>query len=211
MQHRSVCRRAQFEAIEERVMMSAVVAHSGIAAGEIHSAPALVAPAHRDAVSGAQAHSGVVPAAQKFVPVKGTFKGGPTTVLQGDYFVVGGLSGKLGKVRFSGHADGFFSGNTLQGGYIDLTNSQGTITASLGEGKLATKGNTTQVKVELVFEDATGAYSLTRGSAGDVTLTFSGAKSPGKAIPDFTVPEARFLATILLISPDAYDKIFGRY
>jgi hypothetical protein len=68
----------------------------------IPSPPAPAALAHRDAVSGTPAHSGVVPAARKFVPVKGTFTGSHTTVLQGDYFVVNGLSGKLGKVRFSG-------------------------------------------------------------------------------------------------------------
>ena len=212
MQHRSVCHHVQFEVVEERVMMSAGVAHPGITAGAIHSPPAFAAPAHRDVVSAVHAHSGAAPAAQKFVPVKGTIKGGPTTVVQGNYFVVGNLSGKLGKVAFSGHANGFFSGNTLQGGYIDLTNSQGTVTASLGEGTLATKGNTAKVTVVLIFENATGAYSLTAGSAGDVTLKFSHGKSHAKAIPDsFAWFGSEIIFNVLLNSPDIYDRIFNAF
>jgi hypothetical protein len=210
MRRRSVCRHVQFEALEERITMSGGLAHSGVAAGEVHSPPALAAPAHPDALFGAQAHSRVVPAAKKFVPVKGTLSGGPTTVLEGDYFVVGGLSGKLGKVGFSGHADGFFSGNTFKGGYIVLSNSQGSITANLAQGTFATKGKTTQVKVSVVFQDATGAYSLTAGSAGVVTLKFSSAKSQPKAIPDLSF-QGMVAINIVLSSPDTYDKLFGEH
>lgn len=220
MQHRSVCYLTQFDTLEVRAMMSAGFAHSAVAEGENPKVPALAVPAYLKAQSGMQAHPGVALAAQKFVPVKGTFKGGPTTVLQDDYFVVGNLSGKVGKVEFSGHANGFISGNTLQGGYLDLTNSQGTITASLGEGKFVTKGNTAQVKVSLIFENATGAYGMTAGSAGDITLKFSSAKSHARtAKSNAGTPSVGFshfdpwldelLANILLNSPDAWDSIFG--
>ena len=200
--------------------MSAAPVHPGIAAAStalghagdyLKSQTAAAVFEHPVFSSTTRAHSGVAVATQKSIPVKGTLKGGSSTVLAGNLVLIGGLSGNIGKVQFHATANGVVSGNRFLDGSMHFTNSKGTITASLGHSTLVTTGNSAQLKnVLFIFQHATGIYTPAEGWAGDVTFKFfynkstsvTKAASRGQRFAAFTV-----WATIDLSSDDPYVRI----
>ncbi len=146
-------RSLQFDALEQRVTMSVVL-----------SLPAAGAMAARQLV------------------VNGNLQGGESSIIPGTNDVVmGGFNGKLGKVQLQSTLYGQVSGNRLLDGSVHLFNSQGTILAELGPGKLVKSGKSEQLKVGMTFQTATGAYNQVEGSAGIVTILLTPGKSKAKA------------------------------
>jgi hypothetical protein len=194
VQNRSKRRRLQFDSLEQRVTMSAALAHAGVAAASTGVEPAahhvknqaaFPVIEHRVYSSTTRAYPSAALAAQKVTSIKGTLKGGSSRVLAGNLVLIGGLSGNVGKVQFKATANAVVSGNTLLDGSMHFTNSQGTITASLGHGTLVKSGNTAQVKnVVFVFQQGTGSYAGVTGAAGDATFTFTKPKATAKAKTD---------------------------
>ena len=78
--------------------------------------------------------------------------------------------------------EGEVSGNTFVGGSLNLSNSQGTIIASLGPATLRKVGKAEDLKVIFVFDDATGTYIPVEGSAGTATIKLGTAKPRAKAV-----------------------------
>jgi hypothetical protein len=190
-------RSLQFEALEHRVVMSA---------GGFH--PAVVAPSrgltpiegnHMDAASAERldvragtstvpAHPNVALAAKRSAPIKGKLSGGQSSLI-GDtnYVAMEGFSGKLGKVSLQATIYGQVSGNSFEGGSLRLFNSQGVIISDLGPGTLKKSGKNEDLKVEFIFEEASGPYTQAAGSAGTLTIELKTQKSATKtAAPELS-------------------------
>jgi hypothetical protein len=124
----------------------------------------------------------VVVAAQKYVPIPGNLTGGSSALLTGrDAVLINGLHGKLGRVHFNAFADLAVSGNSLQTGELHLANSKGTLLVNLEPGTLVKRGKLEQLKVVMIVEQCTGAYTAVEGSAGTATLQLTQSKSPANA------------------------------
>jgi hypothetical protein len=146
-------RSLQFETLEQRVTMSTGLAHPGVAV-----------------------------AAQKFVPIPGNLTGGSSRLLTGTNIVlVGGLSGKLGRVQFRAFANLEVSGDNLLNGELHLSNSQGTLLVNLEPGKLVNHGKGEQLKVVMIVGQCTGPYAAVEGASGTATLKLTSSKSPTNA------------------------------
>jgi hypothetical protein len=126
--------------------------------------------------------AGVAVTAQKFIPIPGDVTGGSSNLLTGtDTVLIGGLHGKLGRVKFNGFADLSVSGKSLLMGELHLANSEGTLLVNLEPGTLVKRGKREQLKVVMIVEECTGAYTAAEGSAGTATLQITQSKSPAKA------------------------------
>jgi hypothetical protein len=151
------------------------------------------------------AHPGVAAAAQKFVPIPGDLKGGTSMLLTGtDIVLVGGLSGKLGRVHFNAFANLDVSGDNLLNGELHLANPNGTLLVNLERGNLVKHGKGEQLKVVMIVGQCTGPYTDVEGSAGTATLKLTGSKSPTNA-PKFVSLDdwnKRYLFTLFLTSAE---------
>jgi hypothetical protein len=142
----------QFESLEQRVTMSAGLIHAAVGAAAAH-----------------------------VVPVKGMFTGGSTSLPPGSLMLsIGGLSGELGKVQLTGVVGGQISGHRFVSGFMQLSNSQGSLVADLGRGTVHKSGKTQQLKLLVIVTQATGAYSDVAGSVGKARFTFTA--EPGKSV-----------------------------
>ena len=192
MNARSMKRSLQFVALERRVTMSAGINHLGgtlpaHALISVKSEHAEVASSEvsrvRLAESAGTAHPDGAVAAKKASVIKGSFAGGKSELVDGGPLIyMTGSSGKIGKVSFGAIVEGEVSGNKFLGGSLHLSNSLGTITASLGPAALKKSGKTEDLKVIFVFDDATGAYTPADGSAGAATIKLGTSKSGSKAV-----------------------------
>jgi hypothetical protein len=142
MSMRRARRSLQFESLEQRVAMSA-------------------------GLTGAAG----VRAAAHTVPVAGTFTGGSTSLAPGNILGVGGLSGELGKVQFEGSVGGQISGHRFESGFIQLSNSKGTLVADVGRGTLRGKGPAL-LRLLVVVTQATGNYASVAGAVGTARFQF---------------------------------------
>jgi hypothetical protein len=183
-------RSLQFEALEQRLAMSAgliqpafAVPIHGLAPIEgHHGGHSLPGPAEdRAGTSAGLAYPSIAAAAKKSEPIKGTLRGGESSLIPGDYVAMVGSSGKIGNVSFQATMYGQVSGNELEGGSLRLFNSHGVIIADLGPGKLIKSGATEQLKVKFIFEEATGPYAQVGGTAGTATFELKPERSVTKA------------------------------
>jgi hypothetical protein len=156
-------------------------------------------------MSAGLAHPGISVAAQKFVPIPGNLTGGSSRLLTGTNIVlVGGLSGKLGRVQFRAFANLEVSGDKLLGGELHLSNSQGTILVNLEPGKLVKHGEVEQLKVVMIVGQCTGPYAAVEGAAGTATLKLTSSKSPTNAPQYINLDDwnRRYLFTLFLTSAE---------
>ncbi len=192
MRRRSAKRSLDFVAMEHRVTMSAglpylgatLPAHAVISAQTEHAkGTPSEEPRVRLAVSAGTAHPDGTFAAEKVSVIKGSFAGGNSELVDGGPLIyMTGSSGKVGKESFGATVEGEVSGNTFVGGSLLLSNSQGTIIASLGPATPRKVGKAEDLKVVFVFDDATGKYIPTEGSAGTATIKLGTSKSGAKSV-----------------------------
>jgi hypothetical protein len=181
-----------FDSMEQRIVMSAGIAPSGAnlpAQAEVsirseHSVGASVeAPKPRLAAAAARAHPVIIVEAKPGGPIKGSFKGGQSELLEGGSLVsMTGSRGKIGNVAFAETAEGEVSGNSFLGGTLNLTNSQGTMTFTLEPGTLKQSGKDEDLKVIFIIDAASGTYVPTEGSSGNVTIKLGAAKPGAKSV-----------------------------
>jgi hypothetical protein len=195
MQSRSVRRRLQFEALEKRVTMSSGLAHPSavlVATRLDHTVDAvknqhvLAVITRAFSVSESAPNRSAAVAAGQPAQLTASLSGGSSTLLAGNLVLIGGLSGKIGKVLFHATANGVVSGKSFLDGTIHFTNSQGTISASLGHGTLIVQsgGKSAALKnLVLIVQQATGKYSPVAGVAGNLTFTFTHTTSKAQARP----------------------------
>ena len=173
---RTTRRLPQFESLEQRVTLSVGLAHPGIAVS-----------------------------AQKFVPIPGTLTGGTSKLLTGtDIVLVGGLSGKWGRVQFRAFANLSVSGDSLLNGELHLANSKGTLLVNLEPGKLVESGKNERLKVVMIVGQCTGPYAAVEGAAGTATLKLTSSKSPTNAPQYINLDDwnRRYLFTLFLTSAE---------
>jgi hypothetical protein len=150
-------------------------------------------------------HPGVVVAAQKFVPIPGNLAGGSSKLLAGTNIVlVGGLSGKLGRVQFRAFANLEVSGDNLLNGELHLSNSLGTLLVNLEPGKLVKHGTAEQLKVVMIVGQCTGPYAAVEGAAGTATLKLTSSKPTTNAPQYINLDDwnRRYLFTLFLTSAE---------
>jgi hypothetical protein len=80
-----------------------------------------------------------------------------------------GLTGKIGKDRFTGYATGSTSGTLFLGGDVFLSNSQGTAHLQLGPAITVKAGKHPRQKVGATIVDGTGKYAQFVGGTGTLT------------------------------------------
>ncbi len=181
-----------FDAMEQRVLMSAGIAPSGaslpgraeVSIRSEHSVGASVeVPKPLVAAAVARVHPVIITAAKPGGPIKGSFKGGQSELLVGGSLVyMTGSHGKIGTVAFGETAEGEVSGNSFLGGTLNLTNSQGTMSFTLEPGTLKQSGKDEDLKVIFIIDAATGTYVPTEGSSGNVTIKLGAAKPGAESV-----------------------------
>jgi hypothetical protein len=213
-------RSLDFDAMEQRVLLSAGIAHLGatlpghavVGIKSEHSVGAGVeAPKFRVADATGPAHPGVAVAARPGGPIKGSFKGGQSELLSnGSLVYLTGSSGKIGNVAFGETAEGEVSGNRFLGGTLNLANSQGTMVFTLEPGTLKQSGKDEDLKVIFIIDNASGTYVPTEGSAGNVTIKLRAAKSSAKSITQERLLDwnADWLGASIILSSYSPDEIF---
>jgi hypothetical protein len=194
---RSIKQTLQCEPLEERIAMTSGLAHPPLAAvapalvpikvdGPVSSHVHVLAHELRAGAKATVLHAGARAAAKANPPIKGTLSGGESSLLTlggSDTVIMGGSSGKIGNVDFQASMFGTVSGNRFQGGMLHLSNSQGDIPASLGPGTLVKHGKTEDLKLVIIFGQATGPYAQASGWAGDVTFKLKPSKAAANSVP----------------------------
>jgi hypothetical protein len=215
-------RSLDFDAMEQRVLLSGGIAHPGVTLPvhavvwikSAHSVGAGVeAPNSRVADATGLAQPGVVVFAAKPKPggpIKGTFKGGQSELLGGSLVYMTGSSGKLGSVAFDERVEGQVSGNSFLGGTLLLGNSQGTMSFTLEPGTLKKSGKDEDLKVIFIIGTATGTYLPTEGSAGNVTIKLGAGKSSAKSVTQERLFDwdADWLGASIILGSYSPDAIF---
>ncbi len=147
MSMRRARRSLQFESLEQRVTMSAGLTGAAGVRAAAHTAP-----------------------------VGGTFTGGSTSLSSSSLLGIGGLNGDLGKVQFNGTVGGQISGHRFESGFLQLSNSEGTLVADLGRGTLRGRG-TGLLRVLVVVTQGTADYSDVAGAVGTARFQFTAEQS----------------------------------
>jgi len=117
--------------------------------------------------------------------LKASFTGHVT--LSGTTYSSSNLKGTIGPSKFSGTAQVLTQGSLLQGGYVNLSNSKGTLEFQLIPGSPVKVGKTVRQPVGLLAIEGTGAYTSYIGATGNVTKIKLPAKGSGPATITATV------------------------
>ena len=117
--------------------------------------------------------------------LKATFTGRVT--LSGSTYTSSNLKGTIGPAKFAGTAQVLTQGQALAGGYVNLSNSQGTLEFQLVPGNPVKVGKTVKQPVGLLAIEGTGAYASYIGATGNVTKFKLPAKGSGPATITATV------------------------
>jgi len=113
--------------------------------------------------------------AKPVAPVTGSLKGS-SQVLDSVIVSFSGMTGKVGKIKFTGSGNGEILGNQFEGGTLQLTGKNGTLSIDIFGApiKHASKGAGTFNSV-MIIENATGNYAgddgAVIGSAGNFAVT----------------------------------------
>ncbi len=99
--------------------------------------------------------------------LKATFTG--RVSLSGTTYTSSNVKGTIGPAKFTGNAEILTQNHLLEGGYVNLTNSQGTLEFQLEPGNPVKVGKSYKQPVGLLAIEGTGAYSSYIGATGNVT------------------------------------------
>ena len=154
-----------FEALEGRLVLSAGV---GTAAASHYAKPA------------------VAKLTQKSIPA--AFKG-HVQIVNGSQLMATGLKGTIGTDHFTGSGTGTQVGKQFAGGFVNLSNSQGSVQLKLNPAFTVKVGRSSKQEVSMVAANGTGKYASYDGITGTITTwnvpakpsasaTFSGSFKP---------------------------------